>query len=290
MNVHLPRQAASALLVWFALVPFLARGQDEVPAEGPYGAVAEVLGPWIERERADKGLPAVMIALVDDQRIVWARGFGWADPDTKRPATAETIVRVGSVSKLFTDLALMRLVEQGEIDLDAPVQKYLPDFAPTNPFDRPITLRQLMSHRSGLVREPPVGHYFDPTHPTLAATVRSLNTTRLVYEPEKHTKYSNAGIAVVGQVVAAKSGQTFETAIEQAVLRPAGLEQSRFHLAPDRKGTWRRRSCGPATVGPSTPRRSPSAPRRRATSTVRFTTSGGFSACFLREARDQAIG
>src|SRR5207302_5125243 len=113
------------------------------------------------------------------QAVVWARGFGLADPKAKRPATAETVYRVGSVSKLFTDIAVMRLVEQGRLDLDAPVTKYLPDFTPGNPFDKPITLRQLMTHRSGLVRESPVGNYFDPTSPSLAQTVASLNRTQL---------------------------------------------------------------------------------------------------------------
>jgi len=105
--------------------------------------------------------PALSIALVDDQQIVWAQGFGFADPARKTPATAETVYRVGSVSKLFTDIAIMQQVERGKLDLDAPITKYLPSFHPTNPFQLPpITLRELMSHRAGLLREPPVGHYF----------------------------------------------------------------------------------------------------------------------------------
>ena len=112
-----------------------------------------------------KGLPALSIALVDNQQIVWARGFGFADVQKQTPATADTVYRVGSVSKLFTDLAVMQLVEQGRLDLDAPVSRVLPEFSPRNPFNTPITLRQLMSHRSGLVREPPLGHYFDPSTP-----------------------------------------------------------------------------------------------------------------------------
>src|SRR5437870_5628290 len=83
----------------------------------------------------------------------------------------------------------------------APRQDYLADFHPHNPFGKPITLRQLMSHRSGLVREPAVGHYFDPNEPSVAATVESLKPTTLVYAPGTHTKYSNAGITVVGYVL-----------------------------------------------------------------------------------------
>src|SRR5262249_456496 len=150
----------------------------------------------------DKDIPAVTVALVDGDRIVWSKGFGFADSDKKVPATGTTIERVGSVSKLFTDIGIMQLAERGEIDLDAPIQKVLPDFHPSNPFGGTITLRELMSHRSGLVREPPVGSYFDSTSPSLAATVASLNDTTLVYPPGAHAKYSNAGIAVVGEALA----------------------------------------------------------------------------------------
>ena len=112
-------------LVWLAIAP-TARGQ----APDTYKPVIERLQALVEREVADKKLPALSIALVDDQQVVWAKGFGFQDRDGKTPATAETVYRVGSVSKLFTDVAVMQLVEQGKLDLDAPVTKYLPDFKP----------------------------------------------------------------------------------------------------------------------------------------------------------------
>ncbi len=168
------------------VLPISALAQDAIPAAPPYEPVARVVSSYIDHQRTDKDIPAMMVALVDDQRIVWAQGFGMADPATHRPASAQTVVRVGSVSKLYTDIALMQLVEQGQVDLDAPVTTYLPDFRPKNPFGTPITLRQLVAHRAGLVREPPVGHYFDPTEPSLAESVASLNRTTLVYRPGTH--------------------------------------------------------------------------------------------------------
>lgn len=178
------------------------------------------------------GLPALSIALVDNQQVLWAQGFGMADPARKIPAAADTIYRVGSVSKLFTDTAIMQLVEKGEIDLDAPITRYLPDFHPTNPFGKPITLRELMSHRSGLVREPPVGHYFDSTSPGLKETVESLNSTTLVYPPGTHTKYSNAAIAVAGYVLEKQTGHPFTDYVRDAVLKPLGMSNSAFTPMP----------------------------------------------------------
>src|SRR5262249_24584468 len=159
----------------------LVPGQAVVQPPASHVAAVRALEALITHEVADKKLPALSVALVDGQTVLWARGFGLADPKEKKPATARTVYRVGSVSKLFTDLAVMRLVEKGNLDLDAPVNRYLPDFKPANPFDRSITLRMLMSHRSGLVRESPVGHYFDPDEPTLEKTIASLNRTKLVY-------------------------------------------------------------------------------------------------------------
>jgi D-alanyl-D-alanine dipeptidase/CubicO group peptidase (beta-lactamase class C family) len=127
----------------------------------------------------------------------------------------------------------MQLVERGVLILDAPVTRYLADFHPVNPFGEPITLRQLMAHRSGLVREPPTGNYFDPTEPTLAATVESLNRTALVFRPGTRGKYSNAAVAVVGYMLERTQGQPFDRYVERAVLRPVGVGAASFTATPD---------------------------------------------------------
>jgi serine beta-lactamase-like protein LACTB len=224
------RRLAVALLV---LLPTLGRGQAKTDPPPEYAAAVGALDHFIAREVADKRLPALSVALVDDQKVVWARGYGFTDAAKTRPTTADTVYRVGSVSKLFTDIAVMQLVEQGKLDLDAPVTKYLPDFKPINKFDKPITLRMLMAHRAGLVREPPEGNYFDPSVTALDRTVRSLNRTELVYEPGTRTKYSNAGIAVVGLVVEQTQQQHFARHLHNRVLDPLGMTRSAFEPTPE---------------------------------------------------------
>ena len=229
------RRCVGALL-FFTLLAGVGcgdRGADSVPetaAHSGYGEVADALAEMIEREREQKRLAAVSIALVDSGGVVWADGFG--EQSAGVAATAETVYRVGSVSKLFTDIAVMQLAERGEVDIDAPVRGYLPDFAPDNPSGTPITLRQLMSHRSGLIREPPAGHYFDDTGTDLAATIASLNGTPLVYEPETRTKYSNAGIAVVGYTLEVTQGAPFADHVKRAVIEPVGMTSSAFAPEP----------------------------------------------------------
>lgn len=221
-----------AALLLAGVCSVLRAQSGDVAPRRDYAAVARALEPFIQHELTDKQLPAISVALVDDQQIVWARGFGLADPDKKIAATANTIYRVGSVSKLFTDIGIMQLAERGELSLDAPITDYLPDFQPTNKFRKPITLRELMSHRSGLVREPPVGHYYDPTEPTVAATVKSLNSTTLIYEPGTHTKYSNAGITVVGYVLERRKEEAYAKYLKHAVLGAMGLNDSAFEPEP----------------------------------------------------------
>jgi CubicO group peptidase (beta-lactamase class C family)/D-alanyl-D-alanine dipeptidase len=219
--------STAMLLVAVCLLTRCLHAQNQ-PPRADYAAIATALQSQIEKEMADKKLPSLAIALVDDQTIVWSQGFGYEDSAHTRPATAHTIFRIGSVSKLFTDIAVMQMVEHGTLSLDAPVQTYLPDFHPTNPFATDITLRQLMSHRAGLLREPPVGHYFDDTSPSLAATVHSLNQTTLIAKPGASTKYSNAGVAAVGYVLEHTSHQPFADYLKQSVLQPLGMHESAF--------------------------------------------------------------
>ena len=199
--------------------------------EAELAAIRDYLSDRITKAIDRNAIPSMAIGLYDGSGTMWADGFGEARSDGT-PASHQTVYRVGSVSKLFTDVAVMQLVAKGELDLDAPVDSYLPDFKPENPFETPITLRQLMCHRAGLVREPPVGHYIDASEPTLRETVESLNATALVHEPGTTTKYSNAGIAVVGYVLEVVTGKPFDQAVREAVLDPLGMTSSDFRTQP----------------------------------------------------------
>ena len=192
----------------------------------------KALDAFVAGEVAAKKLPALSIAVVDGPTIAWAKGFGFADRAGTVAATAKTVYRVGSVSKLFTDLAVMTLADQGKVDIDAPVTTYLPDFKPTNPSGTPITLRQMMAHRSGLGRETPVGSYFDPSQPSLAASVTSLNQVALIHPPGTTTSDSNAAVAAVGLALERVAGEPFAKAIERRVLAPLGMTRSRFDADP----------------------------------------------------------
>lgn len=238
-----PRRRGAGLLADLALAPALLAGcgGGAAPAGTParigpdpgYADLAAGIGDFVVEELEAKRIPGFALALVEGDRIVWAQGFGEARPGV--PVDVDTLFRVGSVSKLFTDLAAAALHERGELDLDAEITEYLPGFAPGpapgSSKTEGITLRRLMAHRAGLVREPPVGHYFDDSSPTLAATVDSLTGVPLVFPPGARQKYSNAGIAVVGRVLETVTGLPFAEAVTERVLAPLGLPSSSFDLA-----------------------------------------------------------
>ena len=142
------RSLLSVLTAWTLFVA-IARaespaGSNKVAAADGFEDVAAALHAAVRYEVEAKELPAFSIALVAGDQVIWAEGFGFQDTARRRPATARTVYRVGSISKLFTDMAVMQLVEQGQIDLDAPVNEYLPEFAPQNPFgDAPVALQYL---------------------------------------------------------------------------------------------------------------------------------------------------
>jgi len=233
---RLGRIAAVCVFLMAGFLP-VARGvQSEDPAESAAvttGAdLITHLRAAVAAEVSQKELPAFSISLVNGGEVIWADGFGFQDAEQTIPATADTVYRVGSVSKLFTDLAVMRCAERGEIDLDAPVSQYVTRFEPRNQFDVPVTLRQMMSHQSGLVRESPIGNYFDPSEPTLSDTIASLNETSLVLRPGTKTKYSNAAIAVVGAALENRTGMSHPDYVNQNIFDPLGMTASSFVVTP----------------------------------------------------------
>ncbi|MBT7010670.1 MAG: serine hydrolase, partial [Flavobacteriaceae bacterium] len=208
-------------------------GLQNISVSAGYELIEEKLKDAIEYEINSKDLNAISIALVSDQKIVWASGFGYEDPKNLIPADANTVYRVGSVSKLFTDMAIMQRVEKGELNLDAPIQKYIPDFTPNNPFDIPITLRQLMSHRSGLIREPKKGNYFADDEVSLKTTVESIIESTLVHPPQSKIKYSNAAIAVAGYTLESVYKTPYVSYMKKNILEKIGMFNSSF--APNKK-------------------------------------------------------
>lgn len=229
MSASAPRVKHVGIALALAVAAWLSAARP-APAQTtrPAGDPESSIRAMIAREMRANDLPGFALALVRPGTDPWFHAAGTADPATSAPASAATVWRAGSISKLLTALAVMRLVEAGRLDLDRPVEAYLPEFRIENPFGEPVTLRRLLSHTSGLVREPPAGSYFDAAAPDLAATVASLSGTRLVLRPGEAVKYSNAAVALAGRIVEVVSGEPFADHILRRFLRPIGMATASF--------------------------------------------------------------
>ncbi|MCP4659558.1 MAG: serine hydrolase [bacterium] len=212
-----------------SLVPL--RGNPSlVPLRGnPYGDVIAQLTELIEVETARLNVPSLSIALVDDQHIVWQRGFG-SQNAAGVPASENTVYRVGSLSKVVTATAVVQAAEKGLVDLDAPITDYLPELVFVDPFDseQAITLRHLHAHRAGILRESPVGHYFDTTVPSIEEAVKSIIGTELIHPVGSTTKYSNMGPTVAALVLERVTGVPFKEYVRENILDALGMTSSSF--------------------------------------------------------------
>lgn len=225
MPTRLLLLAATLLLAACATPPPIAESNDR----GDYRHTRNYLTWLIEREMSDAEITGISIALVDDQQVIWQKGFGYADLANDIPATPETVYRAGSIAKVFTAAAAMQLAEKGKIDIDRPLVAALPEFSIKTRFPdaAPVTPRNVMTHHSGLpsnffrglfVREP--GRF--------ETVVDSLRDEYLSFPPNYVFSYSNLGMALLGATVQKVSGEPFDAYMDRHFFKPLGMTQSSF--------------------------------------------------------------
>lgn len=167
--------------------------------------------------------PSVVASVFRDGETVWEGAVGLADVESSAAATVEHAYRIGSITKTFTAVTIMQLRDEGRIDLDAPIRRYL-DAYPDGP-----TVRQALAHLSGLQREPPGEIWETMRVPTREELVRGLAEAEQVLEPGREWHYSNLAFAALGEVVARVVGSgSFERTLRERVLRPLRLDRTRM--------------------------------------------------------------
>ena len=187
-------------------------------------AVSGRAGAMMEELRVKTGSPGLSAAVAVDGKIVWAEGFGLADAENQVPVTPASRFRLGSVSKLFTAAALARLAEAGKLDLDAPVQRYVPSFPDKG---QPITARQLAGHLAGIRHYVPQDFALPVRrYERLTEGLAIFQNDALVHAPGSAYLYSSYGYNLLGAVVEGAAGKDFGAAVDELVIRPLGLEST----------------------------------------------------------------
>ena len=196
---------------------------------------------------ADDGAGCVSVAVFVGDRVVWTKGWGWADIENRVAANTRTIGRTGSISKSFTAVAMMQLVERGIIGLDEPVQKYLPEIvqlADPPAGAPPITFRMLASHTAGLAREPQLeGAASGSIYRWEEKILESIPTTGFLTPPPlTEYSYSNIGFGILGLALSRAAGVAFTDLVTTQIINPLGMTSSTFIL--DTPEMWARMSVG----------------------------------------------
>ena len=192
-------------------------------------ASADQVDDFINAQLRRQRIPGLAIAVIKDGQVVKAAGYGVADLGTKLPVTAETVFKIGSISKPILTTATMRLAQDGRIDLDAPVRTYLRD-APSG-WDG-ITVRHLLAHSAGLPRDADDFNPLKP-QPSSAQLRASAYRQRLRSRPGERVAYSNLGYAVLAEVISAVALRPWSDYVEEQVFKPAGMTATHLYTRTD---------------------------------------------------------
>jgi CubicO group peptidase (beta-lactamase class C family) len=230
------RVLSVAALTVLASPSAFAAAPEEVPAAPAAPPAAVTLTAADANGWLDGYLPyalktgdiaGAVVAIVKDGQVLTARGYGYADVAAKKPVDPTlTLFRPGSVSKLFTWTAVMQLVEQGKIDLDADVNQYL-DFKIPPRQGKPITMRNLMQHTAGF-EEQAKGIITENTQAPGFETLLKAWVPQRVFAPGTTPAYSNYGASLAGYIVQRLSGESFDSYMEKHIFEPLEMKYSTF--------------------------------------------------------------
>ncbi|MCK5758430.1 MAG: beta-lactamase family protein, partial [Clostridiales bacterium] len=194
----------------------------------------------IEKTMRKNNIPGVVFALIDGEDIIISKAFGFADIETRKPATTDTIFKVGSICKIFTGIEVMKMQEEGLIDIRNPIVEYIPDFKIISRFSdsKPISVQSILEHRSGLPRSDTLLGWAWDFHPyVMKAQVESLKYSYMVYPTGYRYKYSNVGYDVLANMIEVvrsldppteDSSSAFPYYMLNTMFNPLGMSDTNF--------------------------------------------------------------
>ena len=218
-------------------------------SKGDYSHVKEYMNWYIKEQMEEHDIVGLSIALVDDQKIVWQKGFGYEDRAKNIKATPHTRYWAGSITKLFTGMGVMKLAEEGKMDIDKPFKTYLPEFSIKSRFGSTdsITPRNIMTHHSGLP-----GDWLDgmfAKKPIMYTEhVKLIKDEYVAYPPNTIMSYSNLGVSLLGYAVEKVAGETYANYINKMLLQPLAMKDSDFKMNMNAPFTSKSYSEGEVTT------------------------------------------
>lgn len=230
----IPRNLSALLLTLFlslGLAPAFGPSASaqhypsDLPAlAGEYEEVATRAHALIDSMMADQNIPGVQVAVSVSGTTAWSEGFGWADVEQRVPVWNYTRMRIGSVSKTITSAAIGKLMEAGSLDLDLPVQEYVPYFPEKE--KGAITTRLVAGHLAGIRHYRGDEFLSDEHYPTVREGIEIFREDTLLFEPGSDYSYSSYGWNLVSAVIENASGEPYLEYMRSEVLDPLGMKQT----------------------------------------------------------------
>jgi N-acyl-D-amino-acid deacylase len=224
--------------------PALASASDAIPTAGQAVEAFSAFDTWMQSFMEEHKIPGGAAAIVRDGKLVYARGFGWADRDAKEAVEPQSLFRIASVSKPITAVAILRLMEQGKLKLDDKVMEYLkyePHFEEGGKFDerwRQVTIAHCLAHTGGWDRDKSYDPMFQAVRMARSLKVelpivpqhiiRYQLGQPLDFDPGQRYAYSNFGYSILGRIIERVSGQPYEKYVQAELLAPLGITRARI--------------------------------------------------------------
>ncbi len=195
----------------------------------------KLMDAWIQAQMKEIELPGLVIGVVHDQEVVWAKAYGHADVERGTPMQTDSIFRIASHSKLFTSIVILQLRDAGKLQLDDPITDHLPWFDMQNPYPEaePIRIWHLLTHSAGLPRESNHPSWTEFEFPTAEDLRETVSQQAAAYPAETVWKYSNLGLSLAGAIVETVSGRDYEEYVETEIMAPLGMTSSSVGVPSD---------------------------------------------------------
>ena len=227
------------LLILFCSCDFAEYNPENINFdEKEYSEAFQLIDYWLEAQKDYEKLPGLTAVVTDKKETKWTGSFGLSNG--VEPMKVENTFSICSISKLFTAVAIMQLVEDGKINLDDPIQKVLPWFDINNEFkDVPeLTIKSILSHSSGLPRESnhPYWSWPDFPFPTKQDVIDELKNQEMLYPPSKYYQYSNLGLSLLGFIVEEVTQTNFDDYVNQKILIPLSMNNTKTYMSTEDYG------------------------------------------------------
>ncbi len=207
-------------------------------SEKNYDEAFQLIEYWLNAQKDYENLTGLTAMVGGEDGIIWSEAFGMANEEDLM--SVENTFSICSISKLFTSIAIMKLIEEKKIALNDPINKLLPWFDLKQQFENspPLTIKSILTHSSGLPRESnhPYWSWPDFPFPSKEDVVKELKNQEMLYPSSKYYQYSNLGLSLLGYVIEEVSGESFEDYIDKNILEPLNMKDTKTYMSEEDYG------------------------------------------------------